>query len=58
MNLGSALAAAGHAAEAAAAVCHAIAVDPANQAPHQFLADLREAASAARIHLPPCNGGS
>lgn len=54
MNLASAFSVAGRLADAAAAVCHAIALDPRNPAPRQFLADLRAAATAARLSPPQC----
>ena len=54
MNLASAFSVAGRLADAAAAVCHAIAIDPRNPAPRQFFADLRDAAAAARLSSPQC----
>jgi tetratricopeptide (TPR) repeat protein len=55
MNLASAAAAAGRPADAAEAVCQAVAAEPHNPAPRQFLADLQRAASAARVSLPECS---
>ena len=54
MNLASASAAVGRITDAVNAACHAIAVDPQNPAPQQFLADLQHAAAAAHVSLPGC----
>jgi len=54
MNLASAAAAAGRVDEATAAACHVLANDPRDRSAQEFLADLRRAATAARIRVTDC----
>ena len=54
VNLAGALVAAGRLVDAVVTVCRAIAIEPENPRPRQFLSELRTLARAHRVYLPEC----